>query len=277
LIFPLTSQSRRSNCREKTARLGRLLRDFGRVGIAFSGGADSSFLLRAALAVLGADKVLALHARSCLQKKEEQERAATWPQRHGLTAVRLRVVELEPLQWPEFVRNPPERCYLCKQRIYQLFQAKLAEQGIAVLLDGSNVDDLELGQAGRPGLRAIAELGVRSPLADCGLSKEEIRALSCELGLDTWHQPASSCLATRIPQGMEITAARLELVAAMEQVLAEAGFFGCRARLVDEAAVCLHLQEQDMDRFWRGQIRKPLCRELKKQGAKKIFLDLDGR
>jgi len=221
--------------------------------------------------------VLALHARSCLQKKEEQERAAAWPKQHGLAAVRLRVVELEPLQWPEFVRNPSGRCYLCKRHIYQHFQAVLAEEGIAVLLDGSNADDLELGEAGRPGLRAIAELSVRSPLADCSFSKEEIRALSCELGLETWNQPASSCLAARIPQGMKITAARLELVAAMEQVLAEAGFFGCRARLFDEATVCLQFQNKDMERFCSKELCERLCSRLKKQGVKKILLDLDGR
>lgn len=273
----MTSQSRRSNCREKRACLRRLLRDFGRVGIAFSGGADSSFLLRAAIDALGAENVLALHARSCLQTKEEQERAATWPDRHGFPASLLRLVEVELLQQAKFVRNPPERCYLCKHRMYQLFQAVLAEEGIAVLLDGSNADDLEQGEAGRPGLRAIAELGVRSPLAACGLSKAEIRELSRELGLDTWNQPASSCLAARIAQGMAITAARLERVAAMEQILAKAGFFGCRARLLDEKAVCIQLQQEDMERFWLREIRKPLCLELKKQGAKKILLDLDSR
>ena len=273
----MTSQGRRSNCREKTAQLCRLLRDFGRVGIAFSGGADSSFLLRSALDALGAENVLALHGRSCLQKKEEQERAAAWPERHGFPATLLRLVELEPLQWPEFVRNQSDRCYVCKRHICQLFQALLAEEGIAVLLDGSNTDDLQQGETSRPGLRAIAELGVRSPLADCGFSKAEIRDLSRELGLETWNQPASSCLATRMPQGMEITAARLEQVAAMEQVLAEAGFSGCRARLLDETAVCLQLQEKDMEQFWLGEIRKPLCSQLKKQGPEKILLDLDGR
>lgn len=273
----MTSQSRRSNCRKKIARLYRLLRNFGRVGIAFSGGADSSFLLRAAIDALGADKVLALHARSCLQKKEEQERAAAWPEQHGFPSALLRFVELEPLQWPEFVRNPPDRCYLCKRHIYRHFQALLAEEGIALLLDGSNADDFELGEVGRPGLRALAELGIRSPLADCGFSKAEIRALSCELGLETWNQPASSCLAARLAQGLEITAARLERVAAMEHVLAEAGFFGCRARLLDEKVVCLQLQEKDMERFWNEEIRQPLCSTVKKQGAEKILLDLDGR
>lgn len=273
----MTSRSRRSNCREKKVQLHCLLRDFGRVGIAFSGGADSSFLLRSAIDALGAENVLALHARSCLQKKEEQERAAAWPERHGFPEFLLRLIDLEPLQWLEFVRNPPDRCYVCKRLIYQHFQAVLAEEGIDVLLDGSNADDLQQGRAGRPGLRAIAELGVRSPLAACGLSKAEIRDLSRELGLETWNQPASSCLAARIAQGMAITAARLDQVAAMEQVLAEAGFFGCRARLLDEEAVCLQLQREDMERFWSGEIRWSLCSKLKKQGAEKIFLDLDGR
>lgn len=275
-ISPLTAKT---DLREKAARLRNVLHGFGQVGIAFSGGVDSSLLLRSAIDALGAGNVLALHARSCLQKKVEQERAASWPERHGLSGVRMRIIDLQPLGWQDVVRNPPNRCCRCKRRMCRLFQDALAEDSIAVLLDGTNCDDLQQGEAGRPGLRALAELGVRTPLADCGLSKAEIRELSRELGLDTWNQPSASCLATRLPPGMEITAERLEWVDVLEQELAKFGFSACRARLVNDSAqtVCLQLRREDLDRFCVPAVRQKVCNLLKNKGADKILLDLDGR
>ncbi len=261
----------------KAELLRRRLRACGpKVGVAFSGGADSSLLLRAAAAALGAENVLALHARSCLQKQEEQEWAASWPQRHGCP-VRLRIVEFFPLAWPEFAVNPSNRCYCCKRRIYRRFLEMLAAEGIAVLLDGTNADDRQQGEAKRPGLRALTELAVQTPLADCGLSKAEVRELSRELGLDTWNQPSASCLATRLPAGMAITAERLTQIAAMEQVLAEAGFSGCRARLLDEKTVCLQLAEKYLRRQSALADLRNLRGQLRSAGAEKIFFDLDGR
>jgi uncharacterized protein len=263
--------------REKVEQLKRLLHSLGKVGIAFSGGVDSSFLLRSAIDALGAENVLVLHARSCLQSKAEQEQAVSWLKQQGFPAARLRIIDLQPLDWQDFTANPPDRCYLCKWRIYRLFQDILAREGIAILLDGTNLDDLQQGEQGRPGLRAIAELGVHTPLAECGMSKAEVRELSRELGLETWNQPSSSCLASRIPAGMTITVERLARVAAMEQVLAESGFAGCRARLLDEAKVCLQLRWEDIDRFCTPAVRQAVCGLLNSRGAGKIFLDLDGR
>lgn len=267
--------------KEKVEQLRRLLSGFDRVGIAFSGGVDSSFLLRSALDVLGPDRVVVLHARSCLQKKQEQESVDTWAERHGYpaAAIQQRIIKTDPLAWNDFIANPKNRCYLCKKRLCNLFRKTLQQEGITDLLDGTNSDDLRQGEAGRPGLRALAELDICTPLADCGLDKEAIRTLSRSLGLDTADLPSSSCLATRISHGMPITAERLIKVAALEQELEENGFAGCRVRLDAsvEQTVFVELQEVNLQRLSSDSIRKHIVTQLKKQGVIKIYLDLEGR
>jgi uncharacterized protein len=249
--------------------------------VAFSGGADSSFLLRSALDVLGPENVVSLHARSCLQKTTEQELADSWAERHGYDPVDMqqRIVDFQPLDWKEFVANPENRCYLCKKHVYKLFLKELAHEGITVLLDGTNSDDLRQGEKGRPGLRAVAELGVRTPLADCALRKAEIRELSRESGLDTCDLPSSSCLATRIPHRMEITAERLKRIVVLEQIVIDSGFFGCRVRLENrsEKTIFLQLLHKDTDRFNSPPAGRIVIDLLKSKGIDKIFLDVDGR
>jgi len=267
--------------KEKAEQLRRLLSGFDRVGIAFSGGVDSSFLLRSALDTLGPDRILVLHARSCLQKKQEQESVDTWGKRHGYpaAAIQQRIINIEPLAWDGFIPNQKNRCYLCKKRLYGLFLEHLHQEGISALLDGTNSDDLRQGETGRPGLRALAELGICTPLADCGLDKEAIRTLSRNLGLDTADHPSSSCLATRIPHGMPITAERLIRVAALEQTLEENGFAGCRVRLDANAeqTVFVQLQKTHLEQLFSGSTRKHIVTLLKKKGVHKIYLDLEGR
>lgn len=194
-----------------------------RVAVAFSGGVDSSLLLAAALTARG-DGVLVLHARSPLQAAGEYERAMAVAA--GLHC-RPEVVAVDPYSWPDFVANPPERCYLCKKRLYALFREKAGLSGCPVLLDGTNWDDL--GQD-RPGLRALQELQVRTPLADSGLTKTEIRQLAREQGLANWDKPSASCLATRIMAQHPITPANIAVVAQGEILLQELGFTGARFR-----------------------------------------------
>ncbi len=280
MISPLT---RKNNLHEKVEQLRCLLTACDRAEIAFSGGADSSFLLGIALDVLGMDRVRILHARSCLQKKEEQERATSWPERHGYDPAKLhwRIIELTPLAWQDFTANPKNRCYLCKRRIYRMFAETLAEERVSVLMDGSNCDDLRQGEKGRPGWRAVVELGVRTPLADCGLSKAEIRALSREMQLDTWNQPSSSCLATRIPYDLEITAERLARIASLEQTVLDLGFQDCRMRLSASVdTVILQLPENKLDQFncvQRRAVVRALRSNMGADKVEKILLDLDGR
>ncbi len=258
-------------------RVGRV----GRVGIAFSGGVDSSLLLGSALDVLGPKNVLVLHARSCLQKKQEQEDADTWAERHGYPADLLeqRIIRIEPLTWDDFVANPENRCYLCKRRLYSLFLKTLAQEGISTLLDGTNADDLSQGETGRPGLRALLELGIHTPLADCGLDKKTIRLLSQDMGLDTANKPSSSCLATRIPHNMSITSERLNRIADLEQTLEAKGFIGCRIRLLNDhqETFTVQLQEASLSQLSYDIIKKNLLTPLKKKNVHKIYLDVEAR
>ena len=263
--------------REKVRKLQQILSDYGRVAVAFSGGVDSSFLLKSALDVLGAGNVIILHGRSCLQKRSEQERADSWLSRHGYSQdIEHLVIDLLPLGWKEFVRNPDDRCYLCKLRMYRIFLDELDKRDVHVLLDGTNTDDLK---DSRPGLRAIHELGVQTPFVPCGLAKADIRELSRELKLDTSDQPSSSCLATRIPHGLEITVPRLESIAALENGLAELGFDGCRVRLdaKSEERVYLQVVQDDLDRLCTPAIRRAVFRFFKNRGVEQVYLDMEGR
>lgn len=262
---------------DKVRRLEEILLDCSRVAVAFSGGVDSSLLLKTALDTLGAGNVLPLFASSLLVTPDDRERALSWPHRHGYGGgVVVETVELYPLSWKEFVRNPPERCYLCKFRVYSQFMEIMEKRGVKVLVDGTNTDDLK---DRRPGLRAIHELGVRTPLVEAGLGKDEIRAQSRELGLDTWQHPSSSCLATRLPHGMTVTEERLQQVAGLEQGLLQLGFAGCRVRLDrdDQATFYVQVCQEDMDLLLDQGMRMAVVRLLRKQGADTVYLDLAGR
>lgn len=263
--------------RAKEQAVRRALARSGRVAIAFSGGADSSLLLWLALDTLGPAQVLVLTARSCLLPLRDLERAAGWPARHGLAGRVSHVfVDIQPLAWGEFTRNPADRCYLCKSRVYRLLLEQVRRQGFAQLLDGTNVDDLG---SDRPGLRAIGELGIETPLAAVGLSKAEVRALSRELGLDTWDAPSASCLATRIPEGLTITAERLARIDILETHLEHIGCAGCRVRLdrFHEDRVYVQVQEKDLPRLAGGRERTTLLDFFNDSGVTKVFLDLQGR
>ncbi|ADH85327.1 ATP-dependent sacrificial sulfur transferase LarE [Desulfurivibrio alkaliphilus] len=206
------------------ARLCDRLADFSGVAVAFSGGVDSSLLLAAALAVHG-EQTLVLHACSPIQAPGEHQKALEMAAALGC---RPTVVNIDPYSWPEFVANPADRCYRCKIRLYSIFQACVRRHGRSVLLDGTNGDDVKSDD--RPGLRALQELQVGTPLADLGFSKNEVRRLAKERSLANWNKPSASCLATRIMAGQSITPERLAVVAEGEKMLAGFGFTGSRFR-----------------------------------------------
>ena len=200
----------------KLERLRERMRVIGSAVVAFSSGVDSTFLLRVAHEELG-ERVVAVTARSHSFPKRELDEAAAFCRAEGVRHV---VIDSEELGIPGFAENPPDRCYHCKRELFSKLLAFAHENGLAAVLEGSNIDD---DGDYRPGRRAIRELGIVSPLHEVGLTKAEIRVLSREMGLPTSDKPSFACLASRFPYGERITAAALERVEKAEQWLLDAG------------------------------------------------------
>ena len=229
-----------------------------RVALAFSGGVDSAYLLYAARAC-GA-QVRAYYVQTAFQPAFEREDALRLARELG---AEMTVLPLNILDREEVCSNPPERCYHCKRAIFSAILSAAAADGFSLVIDGTNASD-DAGD--RPGMRALRELSVRSPLRECGLTKVEIRARSREAGLFTWDKPAYACLATRIPTGEAITAEKLAATEAAEAELAALGFSDFRVRLLDG---CARIQV-------RLEQREKILQKLK-QYYRAVVLDLEVR
>jgi len=252
----------------KLDRLRCRVRELGRAAIAFSGGIDSAFLAAVAAGELG-DQVLAVTAYTPLHPRREQREAARLARRLGLRHAR---VELDPLALPGMARNPPDRCYRCKQALFRRLRALARREAIPWLLDGTQADDR---REVRPGRRAARECGVLSPLLEAGLTKAEIRRAARRMGLTSADQPALACLATRFPEGARLTRRGLEAVDRLEEGLRGLGFVQVRAR-VHGSAVRLELAPRQIRRAARPDTARAIARLAHRAGFNSAAVDLEG-
>lgn len=236
-----------------------------RVALAFSGGVDSAYLLYAA--VKSGAQVQAYYVKTAFQPQFEYEDALRLAEQLGAPLTTLRLAVLEDA---DMTANPANRCYYCKRRIFTAITSAARRDGFQILLDGTNASDQV---SDRPGMKALQELSVLSPLRLCGLTKDEIRRRSRQAGLFTWNKPAYACLATRIPTGTAITQTDLEKTERCEAFLMKLGFSGFRVRLMDGCGR-LEMPEDQLPALLTQ--REAVVRELKKD-YKKVLLDLEAR
>ncbi len=252
----------------KLDRLRALFVPMESVIVAFSGGVDSSFVLKVAHDTIGA-RVLALTTTSPTMPAEDLDSARAMA---SLIGARHLIVESNELEIPGYAANPLNRCYLCKNNLFTVSQAKAAELGIDHVVDGLNLDDL---QDYRPGIQAAAQKGVRHPLVEAELGKAEIRELSRALNLPTWDRPASPCLSSRFPYGTTITVEGLDQVSRGEQLLRRLGFKLVRVRYHGDVAR-LELGRDEMPRMLEPELADLIAREFRTIGFRFVTLDLKG-
>ena len=257
-----------SKLADKRRRLEDALRRSRPLAVAFSGGVDSSLLVAAAVEALG-DAVTAFTVHAPIHSRREVAQAVDTAARLGVRHV---VVPFDGMDAPEFVANPPNRCYVCKKIVFGEIRRRAAALGLPHLAHGVNLDDLE---DYRPGLKAAEEMGVLAPLVEAGLTKADIRALSRAMGLPTWDRPSMACLASRIPYGRPITAAVLQMVETAEEALQDLGFAGCRVRHHGEIAR-IEVPGRDVERLAREDTRQAVVARLRAIGFTHVALDLEG-
>ncbi|MCP4679450.1 MAG: ATP-dependent sacrificial sulfur transferase LarE [Deltaproteobacteria bacterium] len=253
---------------DKFRALIRMLAETNGAAVAFSGGVDSTFLLAAAVKALG-DRALAVIGRSPTYPAREYEAATQLAEKIGAPC---RVVDTDEMANPEFRTNPPHRCYICKTTLLSMVQRAAAEEGIELVLEGSNADD---AQDFRPGLAAVKKLGVRSPLRELGFTKDEIRELSRKMGLPTWDKPAMACLSSRIPYGEEISTIRLSRIERAENCIRDMKIKLFRVRDHGDVAR-IEVGAEDISRLAEPELRARLVESLKESGYKYVCLDLQG-
>ena len=255
---------------QKILALETWLKAKGRIGIAFSGGVDSSFLVSFAHKTLDEHNVFAYMARSPLVSKSESDEALEFCAKRNIV---LRVFDFDAFSNPAIVRNDSDRCYHCKKALMYDLITVAAQDGIDVIADGSNVDDKN---DYRPGSRALEECNIQSPLANAGFTKQDIRQASKALELETWNKPSMACLASRIPYGTAITNADLNIVDAAETHLRSMGFSQVRVRLPQKRTARIEIPADEIPRLAQSPTRDDALDYLVSLGFNSVSLDLKG-
>ena len=251
---------------DKLEKLRKYLKSLNSVAVAFSSGVDSTFLLKVAHDTLK-DKAIAITAKSCSFPKRELNEAEEFCKKEGINHF---IVESEELNIEGFSKNPPNRCYLCKKELFEKIWAIARKNGINNVIEGSNTDDE--GDY-RPGLIAIKELNVKSPLRECNFSKAEIREYSRLLNLSTSEKQSFACLSSRFVYGEEITKEKLSMVDKSEQLLLDLGFHQLRVRIHNDIAR-VEVNDEEFEKLLLN--RKLIVQELKKNGFRYVTMDLEG-